>query len=118
MLTELIQVTHTTDDATNTCNVTQLLIPKMKYPQKLTMRRIEALHSISQNFEEDVAAMMQQEMDEVEADKAQKKAMLDSVRTHGSKSGGSGFAAKAPEKPNYYNKDKQTIVKHKKTKRK
>jgi hypothetical protein len=118
MLTDMIQVTNTTDDAANTCNVTQLLVPKMKYPQKLTMRRIEALHSISQNFEDDVAAMMKEEMDEVEAAKAEKKSMLDSVRSHGSKSGGSGFAAKEPEKTNYYKTDKQTIEKKKKNKRK
>jgi len=113
MLTDLVTVTKRTDDAANTCNVTNLFVPKMKFPQKLTLREVEALHSISQNFDEDVAEMMKEEMENIEKDQAKAKAMLDGVRQGSAKGGGSGFPAKEVEKKNFYQSDKQTVVKHK-----
>lgn len=111
-LRELMSVTHRTDDPKNTCNVTEIFAHRMKFPQKLTLRRIEALNSISQNFDAEIAEMMKEEMKTIEKDQSNVKAMLDGVR----KDHVNGFVAKLPEKKNFYEADKQTIVKHKKVK--
>ena len=99
--------------------ITQLFVPKMKYPQKLALRDIEhklALAAISGGESDELKQLMEEEGAATAAKAAETKAMLDSIRANSKKGGGSGFAKNVPEKTNFYAADKQTTVKHKKNK--
>jgi len=112
---ELIEVQQTcVDDKSTDANVTQVFVPKMKFPNKMTLRQVDTLRLMS-NWQDKVKAQMEEDLKQQLADQAEAKKMLDDVRKHTKKGGGAGFANKEAKK-NYYQKDKSAKIAHKKVK--
>merc|ERR1719240_1816563 len=108
-MAELIEVKQTTvNDKNYDCNVTQVFVPKMKFPNKMTLRQVEAMRKIA-NYESKIAAQM--------ADQDEAKKMLDGMKKKTKKGGGTGFANKQEAHKNYYHTDKAAKVQHKREKK-
>merc|ERR1719198_1486760 len=91
-------------------NVQQIFVPKMPFPNKWSLRKVEAMRHMDA-YRDTIQAQMDAEEKEAKAEEAETKAMLDKIRAGQRKNGGQGFAKKVPAKKNYYESDKQTRCK-------
>jgi len=115
---ELMVVKQTTADGDpNGANVTQVFVPRMKFPQKMSLREVEAARRVEKFMAGQIAAQMAAEEDDIKKEQGEVKTMLDGIRKKSDKGGGQGFANRAaPRKKNYYARDKQSKVQHKRPK--
>mmetsp|Transcript_89556 Transcript_89556/g.261766 ORF Transcript_89556/g.261766 Transcript_89556/m.261766 type:complete len:588 (+) Transcript_89556:80-1843(+) len=122
---DLIQVTASTEEEDTMCNIVQLFVPRMKFPQHMSLRQVEAMRHYS-NYAEKIQEMMAEEEKAAQADQEEAKNMLNSIRQHMKKEGGEGFAATMPgdieakkgdfKGVNFYESDKVTAVHYHKRK--
>merc|ERR1719171_2645670 len=116
-MAELMQVKQSTaDDKNCDCNVVQVFVPKMKFPNKMTLRQVEAMRCIA-NYEGKIAAQMAEEEKEQKKEQDEAKKMLDGMRKNTKKGGGKGFKNESNTHKNYYHTDKAAKVQHKKAKK-
>jgi len=101
-MAELVQLRQTTRKDPSPTNVTYLFVPKMKFPQKMSLREVQAMRMIS-HYEEKMAAEMAEDEAEQKKDQDEAKAMLDGIRKAQKKNGGGGFTNK-PTGDTYYSK--------------
>lgn len=87
-------------------NVQQIFVPKMPFPNKWPLRKVEALRQMS-SYRDAVEAQMAVEAKEEQEKQAEAKAMLDHLRQSTKKKGGHGFSQKVTVKKNYYENDKR-----------
>jgi predicted alpha/beta-hydrolase family hydrolase len=101
-MAELVELKQTTREDPTPTNVTQVFVPKMKFPQKMSLREVQAMRMVAK-YDEKMKAEMEEDEKKAAADQAEAKAMLDSIRKSTKKAGGKGFAKKAA-KDTYYSK--------------
>lgn len=119
---DIMQVKQSTENDDCEANVTQVFVPRMQFPNKMSLRQVEAMRLYS-NYKEKIAAQMAEEERKVQADQKEAKDMLDKMHKRSKKSGGGGFqvddvqAIKAKKGAfsgvNYYATDRVATV-HKK----
>ncbi|CAJ1360220.1 unnamed protein product [Effrenium voratum] len=97
LLKSLVQLVEATD---HRGKVTHLFVPKMVYPQRMTLREIETLRALHATDELDAA--MKKEQTIIEAERGEIKEQLARCRTEAEKSP----RAKASETKNFYAGDK------------
>merc|ERR1719321_687882 len=83
-------------------NCTFLFVPKMKFPQKMSLREVQAMRMVS-NYEDKMKKEMEEDEAEQKKDQDEAKAMLDNIRKNTKKGGGGGFKQEA-SKDTYYSK--------------
>lgn len=101
-MAELVQLRQTTRDDPSPTNVTYLFVPKMKFPQKMSLREVQAMRMIA-GYEEKMKKDMEEDEKEQQKDQAEAKDMLDKIRKGQKSHGGKGFAHKVT-KDTYYSK--------------
>jgi len=91
-LKDLVQLKQTTatGDKVSGCNVTQLFVPTMLFPQPMSSREVEALSMFKRH--DVLEEAMQKEALIIKAEKARVQAELDKVRKTSSLKGGRGFS--------------------------
>jgi len=114
-MAELIELKQTTRHDPTPANITQVFVPKMKFPQKMTLREVQAMRMIS-HYEDKIKADMEADEKEQAAEQAECKAMLDGIRKHCKKGGGTGFKMKDAKNLShtYYSKGDSAVTKTKK----
>jgi len=114
-MAELVELKQTTRDDPTPTNVTQVFVPKMKFPQKMSLREVQAMRMIS-HYEDKIKAEMEADDKEQKAQQAEAKAMLDGIRKGCKKAGGKGFSHKEAKDMShtYYSKGDQAVTKTKK----
>jgi len=101
-MAELVQLRQTTRNDPSPTNVTYLFVPHMKFPQKMSLREVQAMRMISK-YEEKLAKEMAEDEAQQKKDQDDAKHMLDDIRKAQKKNGGKGFANK-PGKDTYWSK--------------
>jgi len=101
-MAELVELKQTTRDDPTPANVTQVFVPKMKFPQAMSLREVQAMRMISK-YDEKMKAEMEADEKAAAADQAEAKAMLDGIRKCTKKCGGKGFTNKKAT-DTYYSK--------------
>jgi hypothetical protein len=101
-MAELVQLKQTTRKDPTPTNVTLLFVPHMKFPQKMSLREVQAMRMIS-HYEEKMAKEMAEDDAAQKAVQDEAKTMLDGIRKSQKKNGGKGFKNEAP-KDTYYSK--------------
>ncbi|CAE8600551.1 unnamed protein product [Polarella glacialis] len=108
-LVEVKQST-TNEDAFTGCNIKQLFVPTMPFPNRMSLREVQALRCITRGGDV-LATAMRQEGEIIKKEKAAIAAKLDAVRAGSSKNGGKGFQQTTAQS-NFYHGDAQREVKN------
>jgi len=101
-MAELVELKQTTRNDPTPTNVTQVFVPKMKFPQKMSLREVQAMRMVAK-YDDKIKKEMEEDEKAQAKDQAEAKAMLDDIRKHTKKCGGKGFANKAAS-DTYYSK--------------
>ncbi|CAE8621538.1 unnamed protein product [Polarella glacialis] len=108
-LVEVKQST-TNEDAFTGCNIKQLFVPTMPFPNRMSLREVQALRCIKRGGDV-LATAMREEGEIIKKEKAAITAKLDAVRAGSSRNGGKGFQQTTSQR-NFYHGDAQREVKN------
>ena len=86
-------------------NITRLFVPKMKYPNRMSLRQVEILRSF--NSQDELRDAMAKEKCIIEAERTEIKEQLDRVRVEAAKQRNLKLTGKPAS--NFYAKDKLAI---------
>uniref|UniRef100_A0A6T9AMD6 Uncharacterized protein n=1 Tax=Pyrodinium bahamense TaxID=73915 RepID=A0A6T9AMD6_9DINO len=107
---ELIEVKQSTiGDRSRKINVVQLFVPRMKFPQQVSLRWVEDMRRMSAN-DQALKEQMEKEEGEIASEQSQVQKMLNKVRAR-AKSNEVAFKASSPAKESFYTNDKVLKVK-------
>ena len=86
-------------------NVTRLSVPKMKYPNRMSLRQVEILRAL--NGQDELRDAMAKEKSIIDAERSEIKEQLDRVRVEAAQQRTSKLALKPAT--NFYAKDKFAV---------
>mmetsp|Transcript_19779 Transcript_19779/g.54499 ORF Transcript_19779/g.54499 Transcript_19779/m.54499 type:complete len:619 (+) Transcript_19779:72-1928(+) len=115
-MAELIQLKQLAPDDGRGLNVAQVFVPRMNFPQRMSLIEVDVARKVSRNYKGQIADLMKNENEEVAREQTEAKKLLDGFRGKQKCAGGSGFKKEVAKKKNYYTADRRTEVKHKKAK--
>eukprot|EP00933_Yihiella_yeosuensis_P081441 TRINITY_DN95048_c0_g1_i1.p1 TRINITY_DN95048_c0_g1~~TRINITY_DN95048_c0_g1_i1.p1 ORF type:complete len:615 (+),score=107.49 TRINITY_DN95048_c0_g1_i1:125-1969(+) len=115
-MAKLVQVQQSTEGhPDDRANVTQVFVPTMPFPNKMSLRQVEAMRNMKRH--DALQEQMRKEQEENLQELQEISSNLDAIRkAKSTQHGGGGFKEKVPEKANFYSSDKLTkdVTRHKK----